>query len=96
MNLILNLRLSLRCRAERVALFEIEVRHGQQAEEDQRIYDVQHAEVAGIPRPKWAMLADTSVIANPEYANSFTLNGTADITRARTPRIFAIVSSTLK
>jgi len=42
------------------------------------------------------MLADTSVIANPEYANSCTLNGTADITRARTPRIFAIVSSTLK
>src|SRR5262249_12318420 len=48
------------------------------------------------PRPKWAIAADTSVIAKPAYANSFTLNGTVGITSARTPRILATVSSTLK
>src|SRR6267154_3118520 len=48
------------------------------------------------PRAKWAIAADTSVIAKPAYANSFTLNGTVGITSARTPRILATVSSTLK
>src|SRR5712691_3190979 len=46
--------------------------------------------------PSTAMLADTNVMAKPKWANSFTLNGTAGITRARTPRILASVSSILK
>src|SRR5258707_12738454 len=48
------------------------------------------------PLAKCAIAADTSVIAKPAYANSFTLNGTVGITSASTPRILAIVSSTLK
>ena len=48
------------------------------------------------PRPKWAIAADTSVIAKLAYANSFALNGTAGIRSAGTPRILAIVSSILK
>src|SRR5262245_48175427 len=47
-------------------------------------------------RPKWASAAEARVIAKAAYANCLTLNGTGGITSARTPRILATVSSTLK
>src|SRR5262245_1014394 len=47
-------------------------------------------------RPKWASAAEARVIAKAAYANCLTLNGTVGITSARTPRILATVSSTLR
>ncbi len=50
----------------------------------------------GSPLLKWAIAPEIKVIPKPTYTHSLTFDGTCGIRRMKTPKVFAMPSSTRK